>query len=65
MKAMRFASWLAANRSNTCRYREDSQRRHGAKGAPLCASVSGADHWQGGGVAPSVVLAPHRLWGRC
>jgi hypothetical protein len=43
-KTAPFASWLGANRSDTEWYREDSQRRHGAKGAALCAAISGADH---------------------
>src|SRR5262249_10112014 len=39
------ASWLVGvNRSDTGWYGEDSKRRHGVKGAVLCAAISGADH---------------------
>jgi hypothetical protein len=34
---MDLALWLGANRSDTAWYREDLQRRHGAKDAVLCA----------------------------
>jgi replicative superfamily II helicase len=40
MKAMDLASWLGANRSDTSWYREDLQRRHGAKDALSCSEIS-------------------------
>jgi hypothetical protein len=39
MKSMRFVSGQGANRSDTSWYREDLQRRHGAKGAISCARI--------------------------
>jgi len=33
---MHLAFWQGANHSDTQRYREDLQRRHGGKGAVLC-----------------------------
>jgi len=37
-KPMDLSSWLGASRSDTRRYREDSQQRQGGKDAVLCAA---------------------------
>jgi hypothetical protein len=41
---MDLLSWLGANRRDTHRYREDSQRRQGGEGAVLCADQRGTLH---------------------
>jgi hypothetical protein len=43
---MDLLSWLGANRSDTRRYREDSQRRQGGKDAVLCADQRGTLRWR-------------------
>jgi hypothetical protein len=41
---MDLLSWLGANRSDTRRYREDSQRSQGSKDAVLCVDQRGTLH---------------------
>jgi hypothetical protein len=44
MKTMDCGLWQGANRSNSCDYCEDEQRRHGPQDAFSCSGICEADH---------------------